>query len=188
MPVILAAWRFFRFVFSMRLSIYRLLLCCFLSSKLQKLLKITELTFFRYLFMDKKPPVLPSTISFFAIHLTKVRELVCTIKFHGLTSEMVKIAVKARDTPDTACILLTVEVSLRNDGRGEGLVYKHCVVWESWILLFQLVSNNWLLAIFPSFTGSDAGNRTQALWVRVTNPSHIWPLGLRENWDTLLGC
>ena len=31
---------------------------------------------------------------------------------------MVKIEVKARDTPDAACILLTVEVSLRNDGRG----------------------------------------------------------------------
>ena len=64
---------------------------------------------------------------------------------------MVKIAVKARDTTDTGCILLIVEVSLRNDGRGEGWVYKQCVVWESWILLFQLVSN-WLLAIFPSFT------------------------------------
>ena len=34
-------------------------------------------------------------------------------------SEMVKIAVKARDTTDAACILLTVEVSLRNDGRGK---------------------------------------------------------------------
>ena len=54
---------------------------------------------------------------------------------------MVKIAVKARDTTDAACILLTVEVSLRNDGRGEGWVYKQCVVSESWILLFQLVSN-----------------------------------------------
>ena len=32
---------------------------------------------------------------------------------------MVKIAVKARDTTDAACILLTVEVSFRNDGRGK---------------------------------------------------------------------
>ena len=32
---------------------------------------------------------------------------------------MVKIAVKARDTPDAVCILLTVEVSFRNDGRGK---------------------------------------------------------------------
>ena len=41
-----------------------------------------------------------------------------TNKFLNI-SEMVKIAVKARDTTDAACILLTVEVSFRNDGRGK---------------------------------------------------------------------
>ena len=39
---------------------------------------------------------------------------------------MVKIAVKARDTPDDVCILLTVEVLFRNDGRGKAGYISTC--------------------------------------------------------------
>ena len=48
---------------------------------------MTALTFFRYFFMDKKPLVLPSTISFFCDSFDEFRKLGCIIKFHGLTRQ-----------------------------------------------------------------------------------------------------